>query len=315
MFQTMFRRGAALAALSLAILLCATGGCDRRTAKAATVQEADRKNSQVVTPEVANVLAHSATETKNTSYTDSSAVEGQGWGTVKGQIVFGGDKIPDNPPANVDKDKDACLSKGPILKNDLIVNKKNKGIRWALVWLTDENDAKSTKEIPTHPSLKKIAPKVEIDQPCCEFEPRVMGIQEGQDLVIKNSMSIAHNTYMNGGLLGPNINPLIPAKGDYVVAKEKLKARYMPLLYTCSIHGWMRGYLGIFKHPYFVVTDADGNFTLKNAPAGKYRLMVWHEQGWVINGPSPDKRGRVIDIKANGTTNVGKISFVPAKDD
>ena len=64
-----------------------------------------------------------------------------------------------------------------------------------------------------------------------------------------------------------------------------------------------------------LVTDADGNFTLKNAPVGKYRLMVWHEQGWVINGPSPDKRGRVIDIKPNGTTNVGKISFVPAKDD
>jgi hypothetical protein len=237
------------------------------------------------------------------------------WGTVTGQIVFGDKGIPANPPANVDKDKEHCLEKGPIPKNELVVNKKNKGIRWALVWLTGVDDPKSTKTIPIHKDREKMAKAVEIDQPCCIFEPRVLGMREGQALLIKNSSPIPHNTSINGGLLGPNINPLIPARGKYELAAEKIKARPMPLLYTCSIHGWMKGYIGIFRHPYFAVTDADGKFTMKNAPAGKYRLMAWHEQGWVlINPKDPLDRGKVIEIKANGTTDVGKISFIPPKD-
>ena len=96
---------------------------------------------------------------------------------------------------------------------------------------------------------------------------------------------------------------------------EKIKARYMPFMYTCGIHSWMKGYVGVYHHPYFAVTDADGNFTIKNAPAGKYRLMAWHEQGWVIINPKDLRdRGKIIDIKAGGKTDVGKVSFIPPKD-
>ena len=211
------------------------------------------------------------------------------WGTVKGRIVFADKIIPANGLANVDKDKEHCLSKGDILKNEFVVNKKNKGIRWALVWLTGVDDPKGTKPIPIHPSLEKMPKSMSIDQPCCQFEPRVLGMREGQSLVIKNTSPIPHNTNMNGGTIGPTINPLVPSKGQYTV--EKMKARALPLLYTCSIHSWMKGYIGVFKHPYFAVTDGDGNFTFKNAPAVKYRLMAWHEQGWVfINHDQGDTR-------------------------
>ena len=30
--------------------------------------------------------------------------------------------------------------------------------------------------------------------------------------------------------------------------------------------------------PYFAVTDKAGNFSMKNVPAGKYVLKVWHEK-------------------------------------
>jgi hypothetical protein len=72
-----------------------------------------------------------------------------------------------------------------------------------------------------------------------------------------------------------------------------------PIPYKCSIHPWMNGYVRIFDHPYYAVTDEDGAFTLSNAPIGNYRLVVWHEtkgfQGGaagrfgtpiVINGPA-----------------------------
>ncbi len=242
----------------------------------------------------------------------------EGWGTVTGQVVYGAKPYPENGEAKVDKDQAHCLMKGKILKDELVINPKNGGVKWTLVWLTEANDPKSTKALPIHSSLQKMAKQVVIDQPCCMFEPRVVGVRVGQDLVFKNSASISHNTYMNGGAAGPNMNPLLPPKGEAVLEGSKLKARTIPIPYSCSIHGWMKGYVGVFNHPYFAVTDADGKFTIKNAPAGKYRLIAWQESvGWVIidpKGQPPMNRGKVIDIKPNGTTDVGKLSFVLSKD-
>ena len=49
---------------------------------------------------------------------------------------------------------------------------------------------------------------------------------------------------------------------------------------------------------YFAVTDADGKFEIKNAPAGKCRLLAWKDgAGWLTG----DRKGREITIKANGT--------------
>ena len=51
-------------------------------------------------------------------------------------------------------------------------------------------------------------------------------------------------------------------------------------------------------------------------PAGKYRLMIWHEEaGWVIiNRKDLKDRGKVIGINAVGTTDVGKIALTPPRD-
>jgi hypothetical protein len=40
----------------------------------------------------------------------------------------------------------------------------------------------------------------------------------------------------------------------------------------------MRAYGGVMPHPYFQVTGADGAFSLKGIPPGKYELVVWHEK-------------------------------------
>lgn len=235
---------------------------------------------------------------------------GEEWGTLKGQVVFQG-KAPANPPANVDKDQKPCLDKGPILKDELVVNAKNNGVRWVLVWLTDPKTSANPKFVPPiHPKLKTPAKTVEVDQPCCAFEPRVMGLQIDQTLVVKNSATIPHNFKIDSIGGGPVSNPLIPAGGKADI--DGFKPTTVPTQYGCSIHSWMRGYVAAFPHPYFAVTDKDGNFEIKNAPAGKFRLMVWQETaGWVIINPkNPRDRGKVVEIKAGETpTDAGKIEL------
>lgn len=238
---------------------------------------------------------------------DAAAARAQGWGTLKGTVVFNGEP-PAPEKANVDKDQAHCLSKGDIFKNELVVNKKNKGVRWVLVWLTDPKDARNAKFVPPiHPSLKDFKKVVEIDQPCCVFEPRVLALRVGQTLVVKNSAPIPHNFKIDSIGGGPVQNPLIPAGGKAEV--EGFVPKLLPTMYTCSIHAWMKGWIGTFPHPYFAITNEDGEFEIKNAPAGKFRLMVWQESaGWVIiDAKNPTNRGKIVEIKANAVTDAGKI--------
>jgi len=230
--------------------------------------------------------------------------EPAGWGSIKGQIVWEGD-IPKPATIKVDKDQEHCLSKGDIPSDQWVIG-KDKGIRWVLVWLVPD-PASGQKTLAIHPDLK--APKdksVSIDQPCCMFIPHVLAMREGQDLVVKNSAPVAHNVNWTGHpLFNPGGNVLIPPGKEYTIAG--LKAQKLPLPVACNIHGWMKSYIGVYNHPYFAVTDENGNFEIKDAPAGKHRLMIWHETGYL--GGASGSTGKEVEVKAGGAADLGKITW------
>jgi hypothetical protein len=236
----------------------------------------------------------------------------KGWGDVKGQVVFGPAKIPAMRNVAAAGIPPQCLAKGPLKTDDLIVDAKSRGVKNVLVYLQDAKDSrKNDFAPPVHPRLRKFAKEVEIDQPCCTFTPRMIALREGQELVVKNSMAIAHGFKFDSGEKGPNVNLNIPAGGKMTV--KGFVAKAIPTMYTCPTHGWMRGFVGVFKHPYFAVTDKDGNFEIKNAPAGRYRLVFWHEKaGWVV------RKGRdlgvVIAVKDGKTTKLDPVKLTPLED-
>src|SRR5436853_1201082 len=106
-----------------------------------------------------------------------------------------------------------------------------------------------------------------------------MDLRDVQALVVKNSASIAHNFKWTGNPavnLGGNV--LLPPGAQKEI--DDLKADRIPVKFECNIHPWMNGYCRVYDHPYYAVTDTDGNFTIKNAPVGDFKLMIWHPQGW-----------------------------------
>ena len=68
-----------------------------------------------------------------------------------------------------------------------------------------------------------------------------------------------------------------------------------PLVGTCGVHPWMSCYIWVVDNPYFAITDRDGNYTMKNVPAGKCRIAVWHE---VLGYQNVDGfKGEPIELK------------------
>ncbi len=213
----------------------------------------------------------------------------------------------------VDKDQNACLAKGPLTSEDLIVNKGNLGIKNVFVWLLP---IVPTKPLSIHPDLAKIKKKeVVVDQPCCMFVPHALWLRQGQTLVAKNSSAIAHNFHWTGyPLKNPGGNSIIPAGGELKITD--LVADRLPVKLSCDIHSWMTGWVRILDNPYFALTDQDGKFEIKNAPAGPCRIALWQEKkGWVENyGKVGAITGKEIAIAPGKTLDLGVVKMGPPKE-
>lgn len=229
------------------------------------------------------------------------------FGTVKGQVVFGEDKLPEIEELKVDKDQDHCLSKGKLMSEKWVIDKDSKGVRWVFVYLVDPEG----KPMPANPGLPAPEKTVKMDQPCCMFIPRAVALHTSQTLEVKNTSPIAHNVNWAGGGVGQNNNNVIlPSMQSKAIFPFKA-TKSAPLLISCNIHGWMKAYVRIFDHPYYAVTDKEGKFEIKGVPAGTWNMVVWHEEsGWGTG----DSKGSKKTITVKGDTDAGKIPIVPAKD-
>ena len=182
-----------------------------------------------------------------------------GIGVIRGKVFFNGNP-PDLPQILTDKNIDFC---GKTVTDPVLVV-QNQGIQGAVVSL----DWKG--EIP----IKNEPKSVSLQSRHCLFQPRIQATQVGAFLALNSGDEIAHNphgwwndtrTVFNITLLNPNLKFKRKLKRDGIYRVE------------CDTHTWMKAYILVFKHPFYAVTDAQGDFLLKNIPAGRYTLRVWHE--------------------------------------
>lgn len=210
------------------------------------------------------------------------------WVTLKGQVVLPkGVDIPARKPIAVGQN---CplgpkCNKNAVLDDTLIINPTNRGIKNVVVWLRPNNmnpkAAFAAKEI--HPADAKRKPQhLVIDQPCCMFEPHVLAARAGDTLAVKNSAAVNHNFFWESANNGA-VNVNIPGKGQHKFPNP-LAAEPSAIPFRCTIHPWMSGWVRVFDHPYFAVTDEDGKFEIKDAPAGNYRVVYWHEKVGFLGG-------------------------------
>jgi hypothetical protein len=106
------------------------------------------------------------------------------------------------------------------------------------------------------------------------FVPRVVGVQTGQVLDVRNSDKVSHNIHpmpKNNREWSQEQAPGVPD------IEHKFPRPEIMIKVKCNIHSWMRTFIGVVSHPYFAVTGPDGSFELKNLPPGDDSLATWHE--------------------------------------
>lgn len=115
-----------------------------------------------------------------------------------------------------------------------------------------------------------------LDQKGCRYYPHVNAVMVGQPLQIKNSDSTLHNVHAMPET-NSQFNEGQPVQG-MVATKKFDKVEMKPFRIKCDVHGWMKSYMAVMPHPYFSVSQMNGQFSIANLPPGNYTVVAWHEK-------------------------------------
>ncbi len=224
-----------------------------------------------------NTLQTTAVTTANTT---PAEVPQPQWVTVRGQVLWKGDLPKPEVLTVTGADQPACCASGPLVSNQLVIDPATRGVKNVVVWLRPDSDDR-TAGWPAdriHPTLRNPVPRQHVlDQPDCQFEPRIMAMRDGDSLLVKNTSAIRHNvTFTDRWAV--EFNRTLSA--SEVIETDPLSADRIPASIRCTIHPWMQAHLRVFDHPHFAVTDAAGRFEIRLVPVGRCRVVYWHEQGF-----------------------------------
>jgi hypothetical protein len=161
------------------------------------------------------------------------------------------------------------------------------GIASAIVWIAD---VKTGKALP-------IEKREQLESERCELEPRVQAAVVGTTVNVINDDKLLHRlAFIRLGTHDTlTVTPFFNA--GQLVASERIAKRSGIVEVRCAQHPWTRGYIAVFRHPYFAVTGGNGEFRIDSLPAGAYKMMVWHEG---MDAPKEEK----VQVAAGGEARV-----------
>ncbi|MGH7935394.1 MAG: hypothetical protein ACREF8_00095 [Chthoniobacterales bacterium] len=151
----------------------------------------------------------------------------------------------------------------------------------AIVWL------EGSFPKPAHLPTKQVAQKN------FAFAPPLLAIEVGTKVEFPNLDDTYHNIFSYSPRKRFDLGRYPPGESP---APSVLFDKPGLVTLRCDIHEHMRGLILVLDTPYFMITDAAGNFRLTNLPAGHFTLKAW------INSKST--RERAVDLKPGGTLRV-----------
>jgi hypothetical protein len=195
----------------------------------------------------------------------------QDGGTIRGTVKWQG-ALPRLVPSEVNKDVEVCDPLGQKRRDlERLLVSPNGGVANTVVFLRNISRGKAM-DLPLQ--------RRSLNQKSCRYEPHLLLVPVQATLTVKSSDALLHTVHMSGSA---DYNLPFTSQGQEIT-------RPMPREGVVSLrcnagHVWMNGEMIVAKHPYYAVTDENGNFELTGVPAGNYEIVAWHE-GWRVVGES-----------------------------
>lgn len=195
-------------------------------------------------------------------------VKAAGEGTITGTVKLNG-TAPHMKGIDMSKDPYCAAQHKDTAKLENVVVGANGGLQNVVLYLSEGLSGGAASAVPSQ--------EPEFDQKGCMYTPHVMAVDVNQKFKVVTSDQTTHN-----------IHPL-PAPGTGNIGWNKSqppgappientwKAEEIAIPVKCNIHPWMHGWHVVVKGPY-AITDDNGNFTIKNVPAGSYTVTAWQEE-------------------------------------
>jgi len=184
--------------------------------------------------------------------------------TIRGIVRFNGKSPAPKPLSMVADPVCAKQHRSPVMVQDVVVDSKG-DLQNAVVFVS-EGLVDRAFEAPAEP--------VVVEQKGCLYQPHVLAMRANQPLELVNDDATSHNIHPQPA----NNREWNKAEPPGSKMEETFAREEIAIPVKCNVHPWMRGYIAVFKHPYFAVTSKDGSFDLSNLPPGTYTIKAWHEK-------------------------------------
>jgi hypothetical protein len=196
-------------------------------------------------------------------------VKAAGEGTITGTVKLSG-TAPHMKGIDMSKDP-YCVSQhkdSPVKLENVVVG-ANRGLENVVLYISEGLSSAAASAVPSQ--------EPEFDQKGCMYTPHVMAVDADQKFKVVTSDQTTHNIHPLPAPGTGNIgwNKSQPPGAPPIVSSWKNQEIAIPV--KCNIHPWMHGWHVVVKGPY-AVTDDNGNFTIKNVPAGSYTVSAWQEE-------------------------------------
>jgi plastocyanin len=162
----------------------------------------------------------------------------------------------------------------------------------SVVWMVGSFPPLDSKSVP-------IAKAPAMDQRGFQFRPCVMAVQTGTPVSFPNKDPMYHSVFSYSAARKFDLGRYRAGEEPDAVVFDKPGTVSL----FCEIHEHMRAQIVVVDTPFFVVTDAKGNFTLPNLPAGSHTFHVWL-------GPK-ESFEMTVDLKEGATAKVDWSNQAP----
>ena len=192
----------------------------------------------------------------------------QDGGTIRGSVKWQG-AVPHLAPSQINKDLPVCDPEGQKRRDlERLLVGSNNGVANTVVFLKDVTKGKAM-DLP--------AARQSLNQKNCRYEPHILLVPVQGNVRVMSSDATLHTVHMSGAA---DYN--LPFFKDQMVQRPMNRDGLVDLRCNAG-HVWMNAEMMVVPHPYYAVTDANGDFELGQVPPGDYELVAWHE-GWKVVG-------------------------------